>query len=327
MWPDYAAVGDNLPVGIVAEASQLFAELAPLEPERPSAGGSRPNLVRGGSMPARSSLIVGGGRVVDRERAPSARGRVTVHAALALLAIGAGCSRPASESRPGPAGEAAARQPADPARCAEYRELLGGLAHGPPAAFADEALLDARHDLPVEDHTRPVSEEDAELARGAIELGRDGAAHAARAIQGPRAYVWSERHRAGRADFEALRAAVPESVELRVLYARPKAEVVERFVAAFPRTPAALRDRLPLIDGFSTGADPLIAMAGSCSAALRALEPARRGADASELAPGLAEALDQCDCALADLDGFVALVAWLTAPMPRMGWLPIEDAR
>lgn len=204
--------------------------------------------------------------------------------------------------------------------------MLSSWGEGPLPGGDGEARIAAEEwDLDGGD-VRPVPADDEALAAAAPYVGTDDGAAIASSLSGPRAYVRLRRDLPTRRALAELQSSVPEGVEVRALLAKPKDRRVAAFVALFPHTPPHLQERLWSLESFATAAEPLIEMAGTCGKALLAFEPVKQGIDIRELAPSMSDAIGACGCDLADLDGFVSLFAWLTLPLPEVGWLPLDEA-
>jgi hypothetical protein len=207
----------------------------------------------------------------------------------------------------------------DQAVCRQYQAVLTACGAGLPPGFPDEAIVVAQG-VPVRARSRPIPRADQDRARAPVDVSDSEAAlPAAGAV-----YVAATASVPALALRDLQRRAPGR--ELRLLVGRTGEEIVALHAAMFPRTPPALRARLPQITGVTVAAPELIAMSGSCRAVRDAFIPLGHGAPINTLGPGTAEALATCQCRLADLDGYVGLLAWLLLPFPRTGYLAVEPA-
>jgi hypothetical protein len=112
--------------------------------------------------------------------------------------------------------------------------------------------------------------------------------------------------------------------ELRLLVRKPPSSTIKYHLAVYPRTPAKIAAMIRAKGPYS-GVDefiaPMLAAARGCIAVPKALELLRQGGGIDVLGPALATALDACQCEMADADGFVSLVTYVTVPYPLAAWV------
>ena len=214
--------------------------------------------------------------------------------------------------------EKATKDEPAPSECDRYLELL--TAEGPPPGFpADETIVAPHPELAVVAGSRTVPYADGRAAEEAMEDGI-----AAAPGEPARAYLFA---RAGStvADLRRQLGAHPQRTELRLLVGKPHAEQVADHLALVPRTPQALREKLPRfrsIDDVEVALE-LRRLMKPCAALHAPFRRALEGASVDEMGPGTAAALRACECKVDDLDGYVSLFLWIFLPYPRVGYVPV----
>ena len=205
--------------------------------------------------------------------------------------------------------------------CRGYQATLNACGSGLPPGFPDQAIVPPT-DLPVRAGSRAIPKADQPRVARPVDL-RD----ATPALPAPGAAVYAAGPSSTPvAAVIALRDHLPAGAEIRLLVARTDEEIVAMHAAMFPRTPPALRARLPALVSVTVAAPELVAMSGSCRAVRDAFIPLSNGAPINSLGPGTAAGLAACRCQLADLDGYVGLLTWLLRPFPRTGYLAVDGA-
>jgi hypothetical protein len=126
---------------------------------------------------------------------------------------------------------------------------------------------------------------------------------------------------------ETVVAAISPPVTVR-LYVRLTPEtVIDRFLLAFPDTPARavklLRARPGLNIGDALVADLIVAATQGCPEVRHAFGAIEDGG-ISTLAGPLADALERCNCKMTDVGLLDALIAYTCLPRNDVGWLPLR---
>lgn len=123
-----------------------------------------------------------------------------------------------------------------------------------------------------------------------------------------------------------LREALPNK-ELRLAVRKPQASLADTYLtlnSAAPSWSATYMRSCAEINVRTAG--PLLQRAADgCDAMTAVLDRLADGASVSVLGPAAGEALASCECSLTSTSGFVALLTFLTLPLPDVGWVPLPD--
>jgi hypothetical protein len=267
---------------------------------------------------------------------------------LLSILLAAACGRAekpaatASTGEPAPVVASPPVAPASPAsappaavssaQCLEYQALLVRLGKEGGASLAGrtdhEVFLGMRYDkLPIVGGARPVVGADEDATDAAIALGEPSTyPREASPLRGAPKLVYLAAERSVPvAEVKKVLAGPAKGKELRLLVLRSEDELMAELVQSFPRTPSSLRARLGRPLGLEKHVADLAQLSRPCRLG-DAFLSIQRGGGMDVLFPAVAQALEACHCDLADLDGFVSLLAFAGMPWADGGYL-VVDAR